>query len=722
MTSQSHDQSSLFISSLLNRSHARAGEDKSGYSACLVQLLIALGWDGDPRHIVEALPHLQSHYDEIDVRNTLADLGYKSSLETVRLDTLDARLMPCILVAHNETPYVILSRETNGLVVFNGCTQVREILPFDQQRHRLIILYRQAEPNELKIQEPTPENWLYEIAQRFRPLFWKVFSITAVINFFALVAPLFVMLVYDRVVTERSDSLLLTLFIAACVALIVDFVLRLCRARVLAYIAGRAEGIISCGVFERLLKLPTQYIEMVPISGQISKLKELDAVREFFTGPMASLALEAPFIVIFLLTVFWIGGPIVFIPIVGTALFLVVAIVFQPKLKEQVTRSSQSRSLRFGFLIETATHLQPIRVQGMQSLWSERFKERSARSSTENFELARTTFTLETLSSLFMMTSGLLTAFFGAMQVIAGTLSLGGLIALMALTWRTLTPVQMALAAIMRFESVVMAAREINKIMRTKPEVSKNPVNKTGRRLKGKVSFSRVSMRYLKEAEPALFGVSFDVRENELVAITGNNGSGKSTVLKLILSLYRPQAGHVLIDGIDIRQIDPAELRHSIGYVPQRIDLFQGTVEQNLRLSNPAAPDEDMYFACQEADVLDDIMAMEKGFDTHINAHMRHQLEPQFIQKLGLARAYLKNSPILLLDEPGQYLTAEAAQSFLSALYGLSGQRTIIMVTHRMDFLRVADRILVMDGGRVVFSGESEDAFQLLGVNRENAA
>jgi len=233
----------------------------------------------------------------------------------------------------------------------------------------------------------------------------------------------------------------------------------------------------------------------------------------------------------------------------------------------------------------------------------------------------------------------------------------------------------------------------------------------------GRVTFRRVSLRYKADADPAVVGVDFDVRPGEVVAVIGGNGSGKSTLLKLILGIYAPQAGNIQIDGRDIRQIDPVELRHAIAYAPQECQFFYGTIAQNLRLAHPLATDSDLRQAAREAGVLDEILALEQGsglwrrtgFDARIGDSTSNQIPTSLQQRLNLARAYLKRSAITLFDEPGSGLDFASDRRFVEAVEAMKGKSTVFIVTHRPSHVRLADRIVWLEGGHVVAAGPADE-------------
>ncbi|HLB07242.1 MAG TPA: ATP-binding cassette domain-containing protein, partial [Alphaproteobacteria bacterium] len=258
------------------------------------------------------------------------------------------------------------------------------------------------------------------------------------------------------------------------------------------------------------------------------------------------------------------------------------------------------------------------------------------------------------------------------------------------------------------------ALRQLDQLMRLPLERDPAAASASRKRFSGRIVFNRVSMRYRSDGEPALLGVSVEVAPREVVAITGTNGSGKSTVLKLIAGLYVPQAGTLSIDGLDLRQLNPIVLRQSVAYVPQVCQLFHGTIAQNLRLSDPTASDEDLRRAAADAHVRHEIERLPNGFDTRIGDQQLEQLPSSFRQRLCLARAYVRRTPIFLFDEATNNLDAEGDAAFMRMLAQLRESSTIVMVTHRPSHMHLADRVLMLDGGLVVAQGAPEAVLKRL--------
>ena len=345
--------------------------------------------------------------------------------------------------------------------------------------------------------------------------------------------------------------------------------------------------------------------------------------------------------------------------------------------------------------------MRAIKYTNSEAAWLRRYSSLSSAAAAASFKTAQLASLVQTLAHVLMLGAGVATLAFGILHILDGHMTAGALIATMALVWRVLAPMQTFFVTVTKLEQVRNGVRQINALLRIPPERDPYAAAQTKKRLPGRVTFSRVSLRYTAESEPALVGASFDVLPGEVIAIIGPNGSGKSTILKLITGLYQPQAGGVRIDGLDIRQLDPIELRKMVAYVPQSCHLFHGTVAQNLRLADPTATDAELEEVARQANVLDDVLALPEGFETRIGDQAMRRLPAGLRQRLSLARAYLKKAPIILFDEPGNTLDGAGDRAFLAQLDALRGRATVFMVTHRPSHMKKADRIIVLDSGFV---------------------
>lgn len=676
----------------------------SDLAACLLPLLKALGWKGDPRNVAESLPHFANDLDLTGLRNVMANLNYSSRPARVAMDEIDHRLLPCLFLPDRGHALVVKVDKHGEIEIFNSAESSWGGADGAGVRGTAYFFTPMATDSG-----PSRVGWFRTMLERFRPLFWQAFFVTLFLNVISLGAPLFVMNVYDRVIGTGSFPILWALCIGVGLALIFDTILRTVRARILAFIGARLDNIMGNNIFQHILSLPPGFTERATIGAQVARIKDFESVREFFTGPLATVFMELPFAIFYFAVIFMLGGVLALVPVIGTFLFFLGGILVMPVVRKNVAIAGRAASRRQEFLVETMGKMRAVKLSAGEHNWLKRYRDMSARAAYGGFKNGIFASFITGGSNVLIVSAGMATIAIGVLGVIDNTMTTGGLIAAMMLVWRVLSPLQTAFTLIQRIEQVRGSITQIDSLMNLKSERDPRAMVAPLKNLKGRVSFSRVSLRYSNDADPALVGVSFDVEPGEVVAVTGRNGSGKSTIIKLILGLYAPQAGSIRIDSSDIRQIDPIELRHAIAYVPQVCNLYHGTIAQNLRLANPTANDTDIRWACEMADVWEEIKALPRGLETRVGDGTIDHLPTSFVQKLSLTRAYLKRSPLMLFDEPVNGLDFEGDRQFMQAVDFFRGQSTIFMVTHRPSHLRFADRILVFDGGYLRLAGPAEE-------------
>ena len=677
------------------------------FGACLIPLLTALKWRGDPRHVAEALPHFVDTLDLTGFRNVMANLNFSSRPGEMNLMEIDVRLLPCLYVPRDRSAMVILKMDTKAVTAFDGETGKIETMPAKSLKGTAYFFKPLDDADAQAAQARV--GWFRAATERFRALFYQTLGVTLVLNIIALASPLFVMQVYDKVIASKSQSTLIWLLSGMLLAIGFDIALRWVRSKFLAHVGARLDMIVGNAVFQRILFLPPAFTERATIGAQVARIKDFESIREFFTGPLAIVFFELPFSIFFIVVIAILAGPLAFVPMVMVAMFLLLAMVVSPFVRNSVSRSARAGSQRQEFVVEALSKMRALKYTGADRTWLDRYRDLSAKSAMANFRTAQISAIVQTVSHVLVISAGAITIAFGVFRVLAGDMTIGALVATMILVWRVLSPLQTGFVALTRLEQVISSIKQIDNLMNIRPE--RNPREQVAplKALRGHVTFARVSLRYTNDADPALVGVSFEAEPGEVVAVIGRNGSGKSTLVKLVAGLYTPQAGSIRIDGIDIRQMDPIELRHAIGYVPQSCDLFFGTVEQNLRLVHATASDEELERAAKMALCYDDIMALPRGFQTRIGDAGASQLPSSFTQRLSLTRAYLKTAPIMLFDEPVNTLDGDGDRAFVQAIENLRGKATIFIVTHRPSHLKLADKILVLDTGYLRLAGPADE-------------
>ena len=686
----------------------------SPYAACLMPLLQELGWHNYARELVESLPHYAEQFDLIDLRNVLVTLGYESIAQKTRIESIKDELYPCLFLSRDGTIYVLLEREENSVRYFDA--QQQEYISADiLWDYGTAYLFTDTHPTHgVSRADAADTEWFTKLLQRFKHMIKHLLGITFIINLVALIVPLFIMMIYDKVIGAKSPDTLPYLVSGVVILLLSDLVLRLLRARLLGSVAGRLDYLIGVETFRHMILLPPLFTERSTVAAQLSRLKQFDSVRDFFTGPNAAIVLELPFVFLFIIVIGVLAGPIAVIPLAMVAAFIVLGLLWIPSLNQKILRSGKTRTDKHRILMQTLNGRSEIKAIGGETVWWERFREVSGEAVMANYQTLVGNGIMSSIAQGMMTLSGVAVIGLGTLSVIAGEMTIGALIATMALVWRVLSPLQSAFLSFSKFQHTLKAIKQINQLMRLKIERHTGQSGLMLSELQGSMKIDRVSFRYGPEMDPALLGVAFEIKAGEMVAVVGNTGSGKSSLLKLIAGMYRPQGGSISIDDLDMRQLNAMDLRRAIAYVPQETKLFYGSIAQNMRLNNGMATDKELEEAASEAGILQEIQNLPKGFDTLVGDSATDRMPPGFLRSLSMARAFVSPARILLLDEPGASLDEASDRRFIEQINKLKGKRTIIMVSHRPSHIRLADKAVLLTNGSINFIGPAEQAITKL--------
>ncbi len=672
----------------------------SAYARCLTPLLHALGWRGDTRHLFEILPHCARDIGLTDLRNILATVEYRSRALRTRMINLDPRLLPCLFVRVGKDPILVLDRQGDVFTLYDTteCGPRETTCPELGFGHA--FLFEKVGVREQKRTRRT-DSWFRELTTRFR----SQLILLAIVGFVAtlpgLMTPLFIMLLYDTVISAQSGTLLIELTLAMVALLAIDLLFRLIRARIMAYIATRVGRLVALSTFGRLMGLPPAALSKAPLHAQLQRVRQFEAWRDHFADPLVSVAFNLPFSFIFLIAITILGGSVVMLPLIVMVLYAAFAWFAGPVLERRSGNANEARQTRDSCFDEMVAEMRSVRLLASEAIWLERFRNYAAGSALAGIRRANLQDILQNTGQAAVTVAGTGTLLVGAIGVMNGDLSIGALIACMALVWRVLSPWQQCISLLPKMAQLRTEVAMLDQVMQLPNEADNRPRRLATIHGQGTIQLEGVTLAYEGASRPALIGVDLSVNAGELIAFIGDSGVGKSSLLKILAGIYSPQAGSIRLDGFDLRQLHPRELRENIGYAPQQPHFFTGTIAQNLRIAHPAASNQDLWTAAVEAGVLDDILRLENGFETRIGDASVHQQSPGFLQRLSLVRAYLERDGILLLDEPGRALDFEGDLAFQRKLADIKGRQTVLVVTHRPSHLKLADRVFRILAGRL---------------------
>lgn len=562
------------------------------------------------------------------------------------------------------------------------------------------------------VHDQTSNRWFWNALWHYRYIYLQVVIAACLTNLFGLVSPLFVMNVYDRVVPNNAFSTLWVLSMGVVIIFIFDFILRTLRSYLIDVCGKKADIAISCALFEQVLGMR---MSKKPASAGafVSNLREFEILREFFTSATLTAFIDIPFIVFFLILIVYLGNIVALVPAIAALLTLLCAWILEKPLQKTVSLATQSATQKNGILIETVIGLETIKcltAEGeSQKKWEQHVGSAAKLGLKSRFLSGLVVNIVNLIQQL--VTVGVVVV--GVYDISAEHLTLGGLIACSILSGRALAPLSTMANLLTRFQQAKMALTSLNAIMNMPVERPREKRFLHLPKLQGNIEFEAVSFQYPDSQTLALDNVSFKIAAGERIAIVGRIGSGKSTIQKLLLGLYQPTAGHIRIDGIDIQQIDPIDLRRHIGYAPQDSLLFLGTVRDNIMMSMPAATDSDMVQAAHLAGVDIFINRHPFGYDMPIGER-GEGLSGGQRQAIVLARALLPNTDIWLFDEPTSAMDNSSEIELLQRLTTAVQNKTFILASHKITLFPLVNRLLVMNASRLIVDGPRDEVLKRL--------
>ncbi len=616
----------------------------------------------------------------------------------------------CVLTSRLEgETYEILTPESGGRQTID-----KKSLDIIYAGYAIFARPEYIDPDRLGAGSLTPpkRSWFWGTVMRFWPTYSQVIVASLLINSFALVMPLFIMNVYDRVVPNNAIETLWVLAIGAATAIGFDFFMRMLRGYFVDSAGKRADTLLSAEIFERV-----QDIQMSSRPGSAGAfaniLRDFESVREFLTSATVTAFADIPFIALFILVIWLVAGPLAIIPGLAVPIALLGGVILQAPLKSAIAKTQAEAAQKHGILVETIGGLETIKSLNAQGRLQGKWEQFVAKTATTSLRARVFSLGIVTFSVFLQQMSTVAVIIYGAYLIQDGVLTTGALIAAVILNGRALGPLGQVAALLARMNQSLSALGALNKIMalpRERP-ADKRFLHRPA--FQGAIDFREVSFTYPGSELAALNKVNFSIKPGERVAFIGRVGSGKSTVAKLMLGLYAPDDGAVLVDRTDLRQVDPIDLRRNIGAILQDSFLFHGTVRDNIALGAPTADDEAILKAAVTAGVHEFVRRHPRGYDL-IVGERGEGLSGGQRQAVALARALVKEPPILILDEPTSGIDVGTEKTFIGRIAPTLKGRTLVLITHRASLLPLVERIIILDQGRVVADGPRDKVIEAL--------
>jgi ATP-binding cassette, subfamily C, bacterial LapB len=687
---------------------------------CLVLLTRHHGSPMTAEALAAGLPRVDNLLPPSQLSRAASRAGLSSRLAKLSLDKLRAHQLPALLLLKDKQACLLME------ISQDGQCQIREpeapdaarSVPMDELASHYSGMLAIIKPR-FRFDARAPEignirgrHWFWGAIFSNWRLYRDALLAALLVNIFATIIPLYSMNVYDRVVPNHAIETLWVLSIGALLMLLFDLTLRTVRAYIIDTASRRIDVSLSALIMERVLGMKMSS-RPSSVGSFAANLRAFEGVRDFVASATVTTLVDLPFVFIFLLVVIWISPWMAIPSLIGMALIVGVAWVTQSKMHELTETTYRAGAQRNATLIESLVGLETLKALGAEA----EFQRRWERSTQFIAQVSNRTRLLSAgtvnFSMMIQQLTNICTVMVGVYLLADGQLTTGAIIAGGMLSSRMLSPLGQVAGLMMQFQGARTGLESLELQMSMPVERPPGHAFVHRPQFNGDIEFKDVSFAYPGREQAVLRKVSLKIRAGEKVGVIGRIGSGKTTLEKLILGLYEPSEGAVLIDGVDARQIDPAELRRAIGFVSQDSNLFYGTLKENIALGTPFADDAAILAAAQLGGVTDFANAHPQGFDMLIGER-GESLSGGQRQSVAIARALINDPPMLLLDEPSSSMDHQSEEQLKQRLRAFATHKTVLLITHRTSLLDLVDRLIVIDNGAIVADGPKAQVIEAL--------
>ena len=666
--------------------------------------------------------------DLADLIKSASRIGLISKVVDRKLMDISQMALPAILILKSNRACVLLDIDINEnkvKVFIPGLGTGESIFTMERLEKefsgKMVLIkneyqYKNNLHDKLKIENPN--HWFIGAIKRNKEIYIKVGIAAVIINLFVLVTPLFTMNVYDRVLPNNAIDTLWVLTFGVLIVMIFDFVLKLIRSTYLGLANKRADIVMSNKIFDQLLNIK---LDQKPASTGmfLSRLQSFESVRDFFTTATIVAIVELPFVFLFLFVIFLIGGITGWVSVFTIIITISFSWYMQKPLKEIIAKSAKEDQIKLTVLNETVAGLEVVKSVRGESRMKKQFENSLNQTVYYNEKSQHLSQIVTYFTAFISQFSSIAIVVVGVYLASENQMTMGAIIAASMLNGRVIAPISQIVSMIIRYDRTMLSLKNIDEIMKMQKE-REDKVYLSRPYLNGDIVFKDVSFSYVNQNFDAIKDLNLTIKKGEKIAILGKIGSGKSTLSKLIMNLYSPTNGSILIDDTDVRQIDVVDLRKAIGYVPQEPFLFLGTIKDNITVGENFASDEDLIEVAKIAGLMDFLGKREKGFDLLVGER-GDGLSGGERQAITLARALISKPNILMLDEPTNSMDLQTEQRFIQNMHEVVKDKTLIIMTHKMSILKLVDRVVILHDGKIVADGPKDAILNSLKQGGQNA-
>ena len=643
-------------------------------------------------------------------------LGLKPQLAKVPASAI-ARLPKLGLIQWRDGFGVIYETSSDEYVI--GVPEENKVIRYSPQAFAE-IWGPEGEILLVETTEQTPQQkfdlgWFIPSLKKYRTTLSLVLVASLFVQVFGLANPLMVQVIIDRVISRNSPDTLHVLGIFLVVIAIFEAILTSLRTYLFVDTTNRIDMTLGAEIIDHLLRLPLRYFDRRPVGELSSRVNELENIRQFLTGTALTVVMDALFSVIYILVMFIYSVKLTVVSLATIPLFMALTFFVSPIVRRQLRAKAERNAETQSFLVEALSGIQTVKAQNMELKTRWKWQEKYARYVSDGFKTVLTSTTAGSASGFLNKLSGLLVLWVGAYLVLEGNLTLGGLIAFRIISGYVTQPLLRLTQLWQNFQETALSLERLSDIIdHPQEQLEEDRAQIPMPDIRGNVKYEDLSFRFAPSGPLQLVNVNLEFHAGEFIGIVGQSGSGKSTLMKLLPRLYNAESGRILIDNYDIRKVELYSLRQQVGIVPQDSLLFEGSIQDNIALTNPQASTESIIEAAKIAGAHEFIMNLSGGYNSRVGER-GSSLSGGQRQRIAIARTVLQNPRLLILDEATSALDYDTEAQVCYNLKSWADGRTVFFITHRLSTIRNADRILVMDKGSVVELGTHDELMALKG-------
>lgn len=655
--------------------------------------------------------------------------GFSSTLEKKPLRKIARHLLPCILILEDEGACILLDFDKEmeyANILIPGMPEQEGWLSIDTLENDYVGYCFLMKKNfgyriEEKLEEQKQDDgkhWFWSTLARTKAIYIDILIGSFLINLFILTLPLYMRNVFDRVIPNTALDTLWVLTYGVVAIFVLEGFLKFLRSYFMEIAAKKSDIVMSSKIFERVMDMKLSD-QLGSIGAFSNDLKQYESIRGFLASTVVTTLIDLPFAILFLLVVYWVGGDIVYIPIVTILLIVIYALIMKGPIRNSIRNSNRAGAVKNSILLESLNAIETIKAFNYNSVMQWKLEEATGNIAQRSLKSRVLNGSIGTVTAFLTRVQTVAVIVASVYMIHSGALSTGGLLVVYILSSRAVSPVGKLVMLILQFNKARAGFKAIENIMNSPIEHPKERDFISARHLKGKIEFVNVDFAYPDSAKNALHDVSFKIEPGEHVAIMGEMGSGKTTIINLLMGFYAAKDGLVLVDDVEMDQYAPAELRKEIAYVPQEIILLQGTIKENIALKQPGIDSHEIVEAARLSGALRYINLNPDGFNMKIKEKGQNISGGQR-QSIGIARALIGNFSLVMFDEPTSHLDEESERIAISGIAKKIRGKTALFVTHKDAVLDLVDRIIVLEKGEIILDGPKNEVLSELDGKRGN--